>query len=47
MKRVIEFLILCLLSLMWAAFIFMWLFGGRAIAQTTTIRKVEFTSVYR
>ena len=46
MKRVIEFLILCLLTALWAAFIFLWLFGGRAIAQTTTIRKVEFTSVY-
>lgn len=46
MKRVIEFLVLCLLTALWAAFIFMWLFGGRAIAQTTTIRKAEFTSVY-
>lgn len=46
MKRVVEFLMLCLLSFMWAAFIFFFLFGGRAIAQTTTIRKVEFTSVY-
>ena len=46
MKRVLEFLILCLIATLWAAFIFMCLFGGRAFAQATTIRKVEFTSVY-
>ena len=45
-KRVFEFLILCLLTALWAAIIFLWLFGGRAIAQTATIMKVDFTSVY-
>ena len=44
--RVLEFLILCLLTTLWAAFIFLWLSGGRDIAQAATIRKVEFTSVY-
>ena len=44
--RVFEFLISCLLTALWAAFIFFFLFGGRAIALTATIRKVDFTSVY-
>ena len=46
MKQVDEFLILCLLTALCAAIIFLWLFGGRDIAQTTTVRKMDFTSVY-